>query len=206
MRYIYIIIAILASLDLSAQEAARRLDDIKSKFSSASGYKVEFLSSLEGEFYDMEGSIIIDKEGRYTMDLGSTIVIYDGDSQYNYIPSREEVTIERPSNNQGYLTNPAQLFAMDSNDFNITSDSETVDGKSYSALRLTPKRSSGGAAEQISLYLDGSNNIKMIVATLESGQHFTLKIQKLTLPYSVDDNIFKFSKSKYKGIEIIDMR
>lgn len=206
MRHIFLAVATMLSTMVWGQDPEAKLSEIKERFTSAEGYKIEFLSTLEGEFYDMAGSIIIDKKGRYKMDLGDVIVIYDGDSQYNYMPSRSEVTIERPSNGGGYLTNPAQLFTLDGKDFNIVSAAQSFDGKSYSTLALTPKVKGGSGTEEITLYLDRDSNIKVITAKLESGQQFTLKIENLTIPYSAKESIFKFSKSDYKGIEIIDMR
>jgi outer membrane lipoprotein carrier protein len=79
-------------------------------------------------------------------------------------------------------------------------------GKSLQIIELTPKNKTLSFSK-IKMYIDVSDNsVKRGVVYDKNAIHYTYSISNLKTNMELSDSTFKFDKSKYPGVEVIDLR
>lgn len=101
----------------------------------------EFLSTIDSKIFDVidsaHGEAYIAKDGRYSVEIGPDIFIFDGDTLYSYFWSNNQVIIEKPD--PGDPVSSEISFVMKLNEWY---DSKAL--KEKDLYKLTRKKDIGG--------------------------------------------------------------
>lgn len=193
-------------------EAQKILDAFSKKTKSYKAYNAQFEIVYEnkqnGESTENKGNITI-MGNKYKMNINQTDIYFDGKNTYNYSSKSNEVSISSPKkkDEESFFNNPSRLFNLYTKEFKFRLLGEIVyKSRVCYEIDLFPK-DLNKKYSIIKLLID-IENLELISAKLimKSGVNYTLNILKFTANIAANEKDFNFDSSKYKGIEIIDLR
>ncbi len=204
------LILILVAINLNGQSDAKAVS-ILEKFSaaatSAPSVSMKFLlitvDQLENSEDTLAGSIILNKD-RYKLDLPDNIIWYNGKTSWSYLPAEQEVTITNPEDEgESFQSRPSMIFTMYKTGFKCRLLEERND--SY-IIDLYPEDVKHELIRVRLTIEKPSLNLRNFEYKRRDGITLTLIVRDYNLKISPGESLFTFSPSKYKGVEIIDMR
>jgi len=191
-------------------EAKKVLDAVSSKFKTFSSVQAGFSYKVEnasGKALSSKTGTILMKGTRYKVSFGGNEIFSDGKTVWNYDKSSNEVTISNLDANGSTIT-PQKLFTnFYDKDFLYMLNGEKKSGaKTLQEIEMTPTDKSKSFNK---VYLLVDKTAKTIYSTrvLENGGNrytYTVSTMKTNVPLA--DNVFSFNKSKYPGVEEVDLR
>jgi outer membrane lipoprotein carrier protein len=192
------------------EKAREILDKLAGHTRSSPSLFVDFTFSMTSQKDDIseefDGQITM-KGNKYRLSIMNTEIWFDGESMYTYLPDVNEVIISEPDEDGGLMSNPAELFSIYHEEFRYSMQGETTgDGKSLYEIDLHPID-----LEQdfhtVKLFVDRKNSfIHSAIIAGKDGNRYMLTVNNFNNTRQVADSYFVFDKSKFPGIEIIDMR
>jgi len=215
MRSLYLIVAVLlGSLSVTAQkndpEAKKVLDAVSAKFKTFSSVQAAFSYKVE----DAKGKVQSNKTGtitmkgtKYRVNFGSQEIFCDGKTIWSYDKTAKEVTINNLDASGSTLT-PQKLFTnfYDKDFLYLLNGEKKVGTKTLQEIEMTPT-DKGKAFHKVYLQVDKAAKTIDSTKVLENGGNrytYTVTNMKTNLPAA--DNMFAFDKSKYPGVEEVDLR
>ncbi|MFN4989276.1 MAG: LolA family protein [Ignavibacteria bacterium] len=193
-------------MQLSIVNAQNSKDEVfaqlRKKYGSMQALEVSF-SSLE-PVSGIKGTLKALRSGKYHLTVSDRTIVCDGNSIWNYVPARKNVTINsvksRPSTSLDIV-----LFTFLYNYQPKALQEFTIGNSIYHGLELIPK--SGKTAmgiKSLTLFVKkGGFEIKRIQA-VEGNQTLIWDIQSLKINTSLRESLFTFSPPK--DTEILDLR
>ena len=207
-RFILTILLLLPVLLLRADGRAEEiLHKMAAAFNGYGTYKIEFTATMEGEFSDLPGMLIVSGE-KYYLDVYDSEIFFDGKHGYTYSETNEEVIIETPDPNDNRLfANPAKIFQLYAQDFVPSyKGAATIAGKTVSEVELVPKSTDSGYNKVI-LYAEPSGMpVKLIYRLDEYRKDLILNVIRITPNPPVTNDTFRFDPARHPGVEVIDFR
>jgi outer membrane lipoprotein carrier protein len=205
------LIAVLTGLDsLQVQndtQAIKILDRFSSKASRAPSVSMVFrmitTDLTENSSDTLEGSIILSKD-KYNLNLGENIIWYNGETIWNYLTAEKEVTITKPDKkDHSFQNRPSEIFTMYKSGYK----SRLIDEKADSYLvDLYPEDIKSDLIRVRLSIKKPDLNLTRLEYKRNDGLVITLLISEYNLKQKPDPDTFEFQASKYKGVEINDMR
>jgi outer membrane lipoprotein-sorting protein len=210
-KFLLIILTLLAvQINLKGQSDARAvsiLDKFSAAATSAPSVSMKFLlvtvDQVENSKDTLAGSIILSKD-RYRLDLPDNIIWFNGLTSWSYLPAEQEVTITNPDDEEdSFQSRPSMIFTMYKSGFKCRlleekNDSYTID--------LYPDDVKNELVRVRLTITKPSLNLRNFEYKRKDGITHTLIVRDYNLLIVPEENAFTFSPSRYKGIEIIDMR
>lgn len=209
-RYILIPFLLLTVLPLSmAQQdpmAGRILDRFSAKALAAPAItmlvEITIEDAVEQTGQKLEGKVAIKKD-KYKLEIPENIIWYNGETLWTLSPELEEVTITLPDREEGgFISDPSTLFIMYREGYKYRLVEETSRG---SVIDLYPEDLSAEFS-RIRLLIDSDANLVETEYKRKDGITMFISIKSYTLKTDYPDQFFNFDSSKYKNIEVIDMR
>ena len=214
MRSLYLVIALLGSMAVVAQkndpEAKKVLDAVSAKFKTFTSVQAGFSYKVE----DAKGKVQANKTGtilmkgtKYKVSFGTQEIFCDGKTVWSLDKSSKEVTISNLDAAGGTLT-PQKLFTnfYDKDFLYLLNGEKKVGAKTLQEVEMTPTDKSKPFHK---VYLQVDKTAKTIYSTkvLEnSGNRYTYTVTSMKTNTPAADNMFVFDKSKYPGVEEVDLR
>jgi outer membrane lipoprotein carrier protein len=193
-------------------EAKKILDDFSKKTKSYTAYSAKFTIESEnrqnGEKLTNTGDILI-KGDKYRMNLNKTVIFYNGNDVFNYIPESNEVSIAKPNKKKddAFFKDPSKLFNIYTKDYKFRYLGETtINNLAFYEIDLYPfdinKKYS------IIKLLIQKDNLQLLRAKviMKSGVQYTLTILNFSNSEKASDKDFNFDIKAHKDIEVIDLR
>jgi outer membrane lipoprotein carrier protein len=221
MRTFYIAMALVVSgLTANAQsnpkeakndpEAKKVLDAVSTKFKTFSSVQAGFSYKVEnasGKALSSKTGTILMKGTKYKVSFGGNEIFSDGKTVWNYDKSSNEVTISNLDASGSTIT-PQKLFTnFYDKDFLYMLNGEKKSGaKTLQEIEMTPTDKSKSFNK---VYLLVDKTAKTIYSTrvLENGgNRYTYTVSSMKTNAPLADNVFSFNKSKYPGVEEVDLR
>ncbi|MFN5113155.1 MAG: LolA family protein [Ignavibacteria bacterium] len=202
----FLIACVISLMQLSIVNAQNSKDEVfaqlRKKYGSMQALEVSF-SSLE-PVSGIKGTLKALRSGKYHLTVSDRTIVCDGNSIWNYVPARKNVTINsvksRPSTSLDIV-----LFTFLYNYQPKALQEFTIGNSIYHGLELIPK--SGKTAmgiKSLTLFVKkGGFEIKRIQA-VEGNQTLIWDIQSLKINTSLRESLFTFSPPK--DTEILDLR
>lgn len=202
----FLIACVISLMQLSIVNAQNSKDEVfaqlRKKYGSMQALEVSF-SSLE-PVSGIKGTLKALRSGKYHLTVSDRTIVCDGNSIWNYVPARKNVTINsvksRPSTSLDIV-----LFTFLYNYQPKALQEFTIGNSIYHGLELIPK--SGKTAmgiKSLTLFVKkGGFEIKRIQA-VEGNQTLIWDIQSLKINSSLRESLFTFSPPK--DTEILDLR
>lgn len=220
MRTLYVAMALfLSGSTITAQtnnsgkndpEAKKVLDAVSTKFKSFTTVQAGFTYKVEnsaGKALSTKTGTIWMKGTKYKVVFGGNEIYCDGKTVWSYDKAANEVTISNLDASGGMIT-PQKLFTnFYDNDFLYVMNGEKKSGtKTLQEIEMTPTDKSKPFHK---VYLQIDKAAKTIYSTkvLENGGNkFTYTVSSMKTNSPITDATFTFNKSKYPGVEEVDLR
>lgn len=218
MKKIILGIALLSGISLKAeipqndQKAKAILDEVSAKTKSYKTIVSSFVYSVEGKDKKVsdkqEGNIWL-KGSKYKVEIAGQVIICDGKTIWTYLKESNEVQINSVENRESEdKITPSNMFTMYEKGFKYEFvKEEPKGGETAQIIKLFPldpkKKSYHTATVTIN---KGKKQVQTMKINGKDGNTTTYMLKKLTPNTDLPDNMFNFDKSKYPGVEVIDLR
>jgi outer membrane lipoprotein carrier protein len=196
----------------SDPNAKKVLDAVSAKFKTFKSVQASF--TLRNE--DSKGSVLGTKKGtasmkgaRYRVSIAGTgqEVFCDGANIWTYDKSANEVTITKPDNSANTITMQKLFTNFYDKDFlyKLNGDKK-VGGRSVQEIEMTPVDKTK-PFHKVYLLVDKAAKTLYSTRILDkSGNVMVYTVNTMNGTANLPDNLFVFDKSKYPGVEVIDLR
>jgi outer membrane lipoprotein-sorting protein len=166
-----------------------------------------FLSNPEGVRIDFTGSengYLIMKGEKFYLNNQSIQSWYDGKTQWSYLTNNEEVNISSPTKEEIQAISPYHLLKRYKSDYTyIYIGQSKRKGKLVHEINLTSK---SDIINDIKLIISDDNKPVAILFYRNNKLMSEVNITSLETDSKIDDKQFRFDKTKYPQVEIIDLR
>jgi outer membrane lipoprotein-sorting protein len=183
-------------------KTTQSLASIEAKFTFEMNNKAENISEKSS------GTIVL-KGKKYKLDIPmmGLQVTCDGKSIWTYMVHANEVSISNMDEETDDLMDPTRIFTIYERGFNYRFAGESTDaGVPVYNIDLTPQKATGDVSN-IKLIIDKQ---KMLIRGAnilgKDGNNYKVSISQLKTDGVFKDSDFVFDPSKYKDVEIVDMR
>lgn len=193
------------------EKASAILADLSAKMQKFESVSATFSSKMIDKQADMEvdqsGSIKVSGDS-YKLNIGDITVVCDGENVWTYSKKSNEVMVDLAEDiydEEGI--EPAQLFTIWETGFKSQhAGTETVSGILCDVIKLFPNDPEEKVFHTIKIYVD-QNGLEMKRAVIlgKEGNDTVYNITSFNTDY-IQSTEFKFDKSKYPGVEVIDNR
>ena len=220
MKNLYLLCGFLLSATLSfAQgsnptkndpEAKKVLDAVSAKFKTFKTVKANFTYKVEnasGKALSTKSGSILMKGTKYKVSFGGQEIFSDGKTVWNYDKAANEVTISNLDASAGTIT-PQKLFTnfYDNDFYYMLNGEKKVGAKTLQEVEMTPTDKSKPFHK---VYVLIDKNAKTLYSTKvleKAGNRYSYTVGTMNTSTALADNQFVFDKSKYPGVDVVDLR
>lgn len=210
---IYIFLSLIFSAGTSFAQGDKKAQDIlkgvSNKLKSYKAIKAHFTYSLENpaaKINESQSGTFHLKGKKFRVDLKQQEIICDSKTIWTYLKDSKEVNISNLDPKEASM-NPADIFSMYEKGFKyIFVEEKNIAGVLCQIIDLTPIDAEKSYFK-VRLTIDKKR--KQLVESKvfdKNGNKYTYSIKSLTAMNNLEDAFFVFNKSKYPGVEIIDLR
>jgi outer membrane lipoprotein carrier protein len=186
------------------------LDAVSAKFKTYTTVKANFSYKVEnaaGKSLSNKTGTIQMKGTKYRISFGGQEIFSNGSLVWNYDKAANEVTISKLDNSSGTVT-PQKLFTnfYDKDFLYLMNGEKKAGGKTLQEIEMTPVDKSK-PFHKVYVQIDkGTKTIYSTKVLENAGNRYTYTVTSMKTNIPLQDNIFVFDKSKYPGVEEIDLR
>ncbi len=216
MKKLYLtLFTLLLSVSLFAQakndpDAKAILDAVSTKFKTFTTVTASFTYKVENaagkQLSSKSGSIQM-KGTKYRVSFSGQEIFCNGVNVWNYDKAANEVTINKVDNSAGTVT-PQKLFTnfYDKDFLYMLNGEKKVGNKTVQEIEMTPVDKSK-PFHKVYLLIDKASKTIYSTRVLENaGNRYSYTVNSMKTNQPLNDNIFVFDKSKYPGVEEVDLR
>ncbi|ABG59950.1 LolA family protein [Cytophaga hutchinsonii] len=202
----FIVIAAFGQYD---PKALTILDEMSNKFKTYSSFKATFtytLKNASASINEVANGELMVRGGKYKIKLPKMEIINNGTTVWNYMQEANEVNISTydPADDD---ISPTKIYTMYKKGYKYTYIGDRVEaGKTYQMIELVPEDRKNRFFK-IKLEINKlDKSIKNWKLFEKNGNIYDYTIKTFTPNTISDDTPFTFDKSKYPGVEVIDLR
>ena len=207
-----------SAVAVNAQEqdpkAKAILEELTKKNKAHKSVSLDFEYNLKNKDEDIDESQdgkLLASGKRYKLDIAGQVIYCDGKTIWTHIVDAEEVQInDMPDEDEDSenLMNPANIFTMYEKGFKYKYvGEETIDGAVMQIIDLYPIKANDKSFHTIRLVIDKvKKEMKNIIVKGKDGNVYTYTLKNFKINPPVTDGSFQFDKTKFPGIEEIDLR
>jgi outer membrane lipoprotein carrier protein len=191
------------------EKALAALKAMSAKYKSIPSFSANISSSLineaEGIREEVKGEITVKGE-KYFLKLSEQEVINDGKTIWTFLVDLNEVNVENYSPSDDEMT-PSKIYSADyTKGYKyILMGEQTLAGVLCQEIDLIPS-SRSAQFFKIKLFISKKDNTLQSWTMFDrTGNKYVYTISKF-IQKPVPDSFFSFDKSKYPGVEIVDLR
>lgn len=198
------------SIGKSDPAAKALLDAVSAKFKSFKAVQAVFNLKAEdgkGKVQGNKKGTVFMKGNKYRVTITGQEIFCDGKTIWTYDKSANEVTITQLDQSGGSIT-PQKLFTnFYDKDFLYKLNGEKKEGaRVLQEVELTPTDKTKNF-HKVYLLIDKKNKTIYNTKILEkSGNVYNYTVSSLNGSANVPDQTFVFDKTKFPGVEVIDLR
>jgi len=215
MKRINIMLVVLMATVMTVQaqydqKAKTILDAMSARYKKMPSYIAQFSTALVNETEGLnevfEGQITV-KGDQYVLKTEEQEVINDGKTVWTYLPDVNEVNIDVYSPDDDEIT-PSSIFDEYKNGYKyIWMETVKEQGMDSDVIDLIPNESSDTQFFKIKMVISSKVRTLLKWTMFEKqGNKYIYTISNFNDKATVPDALFKFDKSKYPGVEIVDLR
>jgi len=190
--------------------AKKILDGVSTKFKTFKSVKATFTYKVEnasGKNLSTKTGSILMKGTKYRVSFGGQEIFCDGTTIWNYDKDANEVTISKLDASSGMIT-PQKLFTnfYDKDFLYILNGEKKVGARTIQEIEMTPVDKSKPFHK---VYVQVDKTAKTIYSTkvLENaGNRYSYTIGSMSTNMALVDTQFVFDKTKYPGVNEVDLR
>jgi outer membrane lipoprotein carrier protein len=191
-------------------DAKKILDAVSTKFKTFKSPQASFTYKIEngqGKTLATKKGTVTMKGSKYKVTIPGMEIYSDGKTNWNYDKSANEVTVKDVDAATGEIT-PQKLFTnFYDKDFLYKLNGEKKEGgKVLQEIELTPTNKTR-PYHKVYIYIDKATKTFYSARILEkTGNRYSYTINSFKTSSAASDADFAFNKSKYPGVEVVDLR
>ncbi|ADB41819.1 LolA family protein [Spirosoma linguale] len=204
-------LAFVMTLPAFAQKDKRAqgiLDAMSKKYKSLKSYQASFTfaSAGGGAKESYKGDLTVKNE-KFRLLLGGQEVFTDGKTMSTYIKESNEVNVQDYDAGSNSELNPTQIYTIYKRGFDYRFLKEQKQaGRTLEVIELTSNRPKS-AIKTVQIAVDKADkSVRNWLISNKDGKQTSYTITKFTPNVNVPDSFFAFDKSKYPGVEVVDLR
>jgi outer membrane lipoprotein carrier protein len=190
-----------------AQDGDAVFERLQQKYEALSSLRAEFTQTMSSAFSDQEatssGTLVLSGD-KYRVETSSQTLVTDGTTTYVYLPSEQQVLINKASNDESSFS-PSEFLLNYDKRFNVSDVAEaTVDGQTHYRLTLTPKRDDS-FFQEATLWMRTRDAVITRLEVLDVNEtRMTFQLENIQLDPALPADAFTFTPPE--GVEVIDLR
>ncbi len=200
----------IVTISLSAQtdqEAFKILDRFSANALGAPSVSMKFSLVTEDQAENtkdtLKGSIILSRD-KYNLELPDNIIWFNGETSWSYLPAEKEVTITKPDRKDNSFQNkPSSIFSMYKNGYKCRLIEEKTD---FWIIDLYPEDIKSDLLRVRLMIGKTLLNLKSLEYKKKDGVVITLNVTDYNLKQKPAAESFVYPSTKFKGVEVVDMR
>ena len=151
----------------------------------------------------LAGAVIISKDS-YKLEIPNHTIWFDGTTSWSYLIAEEEVVITKPDKNDNSFQNkPSGIFTMYKNDYKT----RLIEENAVSwTIDLYPEDIKTDLIRVRLTIGKNLNDLKQLEYRRKDGIVIYIIINEYNLTTKPDQSFFVFDRTKYRNVDIIDMR
>ena len=215
MKKLYFAISFLVSsiftIGQSNDPAAKAiLDAVSAKFKTFKTVQASFTYKVEnaaGKALSTQKGTIWMKGTKYRVSFGGQEIFCNGTTVWNYDKAANEVTISKLDASSGMIT-PQKLFTnfYDKDFLYMLNGEKKVGGKTMQEIEMTPVDKSKAFHKVYVLVDKAAKTINTTKVLEKAGNRYSYTVSSMKTNAAINDSQFVFDKSKYPGVEEVDLR
>ncbi len=186
----------IATTTASNLTARQVLDKTATVLTTKFGAQANF-SISNSKIGTLQGTIVI-KKNKFVANIPSSIVWYDGKTQWTYLKNNEEVNISIPSKSEQQTINPYTFIYLYKNGYTYTM---TQKNNSY-VITLKGK---GKSINELIITINKNTFVPSQICMKQGKLWTTIAISNFKST-KLSDAIFRFNAKDFPKAEIIDLR
>lgn len=194
----------------SDPDAKKILDAVSAKFKTYASPQAAFTYQVEnaqGKALSTKRGVVVMKGNKFKVSMDGMEIFSDGKTVWNYDKSANEVTVNNLNEGGNGMT-PQKIFTnfYDRDFYYKLNGIKNVGGKTVQEIELTPTDKTR-PYHKVYVWVDKAANTIYSAKFLEkSGGRYSYTVTSLKPTSSTPDADFAFNKSKYPGVEVVDLR
>jgi len=213
MKKLKYLVVMLATTFATAQaqndpKAGEILDAMSAKYKSIPAFKASFTYSLENPGSSVKESTSGDitvKNGKFYLKMGEQEIINNGSTVWTYLKESNEVNISDYQPEEDAIT-PMNIYTIYQKGYKYSYvEQKKEGGQLYDVVDLTPENKSNQIYKIRLMVNRKDRSVRSFRIFEKNGNRSNYLITKFT-PVEVDDKTFVFDQSKYKNVEVVDLR
>ena len=151
----------------------------------------------------LTGAVIISKDS-YKLEMPNNIIWFDGKTSWSYLVAENEVVITEPDkNDNSFMNKPSGIFTMYKSDYKTRLIEERADSW---IIDLYPEDLKNDLVRVRLTIGKNLNDLKILEYRRKDGIVIYVVVNEYNLNIRPEPNLFVFDRTKYRGVEVIDMR
>ncbi len=213
MKKLILILSLAFAMTLPAfaqkeKRAQTILDAMSKKYKALKSYQAAFTfaSAGGGAKESYKGDLTVKNE-KFRLLLGGQEVFTDGKTMSTYIKESNELNVQDYDASANNELNPTQIYTIYKRGFDYRFLKEQKQGsRNLEVIELTSNRPKS-AIKTVQISVDKlDKSIRNWLITNRDGKQTSYTITKFTPNINASDALFVFDKSKYPGVEVVDLR
>lgn len=190
--------------------AKKVLDGVSAKFKTFKTVSGKFTLKSEnasGKTLSSKSGLVYLKGNKYRVSITGQEIFCDGTTTWTYDKAANEVTVTKADMSATSIT-PQKMFTnFYDKDFLYKMNGEKTEGKKVmQEIEMTPCDKTK-PYHKVYVYVDKAGGTISKTKVLEkSNNTYTCTVNALTPNGNIGDAMFSFDKTKYPGVEVIDLR
>jgi chaperone LolA len=190
--------------------AKKILDAVSKKFKTYKSPQAVFsyrVENAQGKALSSKKGTVIMKGNKYKVTMDGMEIYSDGKTSWNFDKSANEVTVNSVDASGNAMTPQKLLTNFYDKDFYYKYNGEKKEGgKTVQEIELTPTDKNKSFHKVYLLVNKATSTISSARFLEKTGGRYVYSITSLKGNASAKDSDFTFDKSKYPGVEVVDLR
>ncbi len=209
----YLIVFVLSFITVAAhaqkdKRAGEILEAVSKKYKATPSFKAHFSYTMESPSSGINESYTGDiavKGSKFHLNTGEQEIINNGTTVWTYLKESNEVNISDYEPEEDEIT-PTNIYTIYQKGYKYNFVEEIKEnGEVYEVVDLVPENKNSQVFKVRVTVNKKDKSVKSWKIFEKNGNRYQFNVERFT-PAEVDDEYFAFNKSKYKGVEVIDLR
>ena len=207
MRKILLLLAVLVSICIQAQDAMKVLDIAADRIRKAGNVKIEYKAGIFSngtETASSSGTMWL-QESKMKLEADGIKTWYNGKTRWCYVTEANEVNIDEPNKKEMAAMNPYTFMNIYKKGFSMTVKETALRGEAVYEVYLKAKYAKMDVKE---VYVDirKSDYQPLCVRVREDKDWQRVSVLSFKGNINLSDDFFTFKESDYPNVLINDMR
>ena len=207
MRKTLLLLAVLVSICIQAQDAMKVLDIAADRIREAGNVKIEYKAGIFSngtETASSSGTMWL-QESKMKLEADGIKTWYNGKTRWCYVPEANEVNIDEPNKKEMAAMNPYTFMNIYKKGFKMTVKETVLRGEAVYEVYLKARYAKMEVKE---IYVDvrKSDYQPLCIRLRENKDWQRVSVLSFKGNLNLSDDFFTFKESEYPNVLINDMR